>query len=160
VRRVPSSTIAHVSVSPLLIPDGRISRVRLAAVATFPEEPSQHIRSSSTRLHTPLDEMVISSARHPVKPHHCPALCPAAHSTDAHYSPRAPLPVDGVTTLQDRFKHGLGRSYPTFIARTDSCARPSSSCRLRFPYFDRSLQVATSPCWKMALPDVISAILV
>ncbi len=28
------------------------------------------------------------------------------------------------------------------------------------PYFDMSLQVATSPCWKMALPDVISAIFV
>ena len=33
VQRVPSSTIAHVSVSPPLIPDGRISRVRLAAAA-------------------------------------------------------------------------------------------------------------------------------
>ena len=29
-----------------------------------------------------------------------------------------------------------------------------------FPYFDRSSQVATSPCWKMVLPDVISAIFV
>ena len=29
-----------------------------------------------------------------------------------------------------------------------------------FPYFDMSLQVATSPCWKRALPDVISAIFV
>jgi len=28
------------------------------------------------------------------------------------------------------------------------------------PYFDKSLQVATSPCWEMALPDVISAIFV
>jgi hypothetical protein len=43
VRRVPSSTIAHVSVSPPLIPDGRLSRVRLAAAAypqrTFPTIP-------------------------------------------------------------------------------------------------------------------------
>jgi hypothetical protein len=28
------------------------------------------------------------------------------------------------------------------------------------PYFGKSLQVATSPCWEMALPDVISAIFV
>ncbi len=56
--------------------------------------------------------MVISSARHPVKPHRCPALCPAAHSTDAHYSPRAPLPVDGVSTLQGRFRHGLESELP------------------------------------------------
>ena len=27
-------------------------------------------------------------------------------------------------------------------------------------YFGRSLQVAVSPCWKMALPDVISAVCV
>jgi len=37
--------------------------------------------------------MVISSARHPVKSHSCPALCPVVFPTDAHYSPRAPLPV-------------------------------------------------------------------
>jgi hypothetical protein len=40
---VPSSTIAHVSVSPPLIPDGRLSRVRLAAAACpqrpFPDIP-------------------------------------------------------------------------------------------------------------------------
>ena len=42
VRRVPSSTITHVSASLPAIPHGRISRVRLAAVATFPEEPSHH----------------------------------------------------------------------------------------------------------------------
>ena len=43
VQRVPSSAIAHVSASPPLIPDGRISRVRLAAAAcpqrTFPTIP-------------------------------------------------------------------------------------------------------------------------
>ena len=43
VQRVPRSAIAHVSVSPPLIPDGRLSRVRLAAAAypqrTFPTIP-------------------------------------------------------------------------------------------------------------------------
>jgi len=28
-----------------------------------------------------------------------------------------------------------------------------------YPYSDVSLQVVASPCWKMALPDIISAIL-
>jgi hypothetical protein len=50
--------------------------------------------------------------------------------------------------------------YPSFFAHTDSCARPYSSARLRFPSSGRSLQVAVSPCWKMALPDVISAVFV
>jgi len=27
------------------------------------------------------------------------------------------------------------------------------------PYFNESLQVAASPCWEMAFPDIISAIL-
>jgi hypothetical protein len=43
VQRVPRSTIAHVSVSPPRIPDGRMSRVQLAAAAypqrTFPTTP-------------------------------------------------------------------------------------------------------------------------
>ena len=65
---------------------------------------------------------------------------------------REPLCLsDGVTIVQDRLADGLSRSYPTFIAHTGSCVRPKSSCQLRFPYFNRSLQVATSPCWKMVL---------
>jgi hypothetical protein len=51
----------------------------------------------------------------------------------------------------------LGRHYPTLIATTDSCARPTSSHRLRFPSACGSLQVVTSPCWTLALPGVISA---
>src|SRR4029434_7501887 len=43
VQRVPHSTMVHVSASPPLIPDSRISRVRLAAIAcphrTFPHLP-------------------------------------------------------------------------------------------------------------------------
>ena len=41
------------------------------------------------------------------------------------------------------------RRYPPFLAHTDSCARPSSSRRFRFPLFGQSLQVAVSPCWKV-----------
>ena len=53
VQRVPSSTITHVSASPPLIPDSRISRVRLAAMA-FPRHPSHLTRNLSARTHTPL----------------------------------------------------------------------------------------------------------
>ncbi len=37
--------------------------------------------------------MVISSARHPERSHGLPALCPVIFPVDAHYSPRAPLPI-------------------------------------------------------------------
>ena len=51
----------------------------------------------------------------------------------------------------------LSQHYPALIATTGSCARPTSSHRLRFPSACGSLQVVTSPCWTLALPGVISA---
>ena len=42
VQWVPNSTMTHVSASPPFIPEGRISRVRLAATA-FPREPFRKI---------------------------------------------------------------------------------------------------------------------
>ena len=43
--------------APLLIPDGRFSRVRLAA-QLFLKDPSHTTRNSSASPHTPLDCMV------------------------------------------------------------------------------------------------------
>ncbi len=63
VRRDPSSTMTHVSASPPLIPYGRISRIRLAAMV-FPETLPQTTRGLSPCQHTPLDRNVWSSARH------------------------------------------------------------------------------------------------
>ena len=54
--------------------------------------------------------------------------------------------------------HLVGRRYPSFFAHTGSCARPPSSGQLWIASSGRSLQVAVSPCWMMALPDVISAV--
>ncbi len=74
-----------------------------------------------------------------------------------HRVPRAPLPGMGVTHYLDDFKSHLRRHYSSFIAHTDSCVRPNPSQRLGFPLYVGSLQVVTSPCWEMALPDIISA---
>ena len=57
-------------------------------------------------------------------------------------------------------QHLVRRRYPSFIAHTDSCVRPKSSLPISFSLYGRSLQVAVSPCWKLALPDVISTICV
>lgn len=51
----------------------------------------------------------------------------------------------------------LSQRYPALIATTDSCARPLSSHSLRSPLACGSLQIATSLCWIVALPGVISA---
>ena len=56
--------------------------------------------------------------------------------------------------------HLVRGRYPSFVAPTDSCARPKSSLPIWLSLYGRSLQVAVSPCWKLALPDVISTICV
>jgi hypothetical protein len=73
------------------------------------------------------------------------------------YTPRAPLPITGVTV------HGVKSCFtsesisPSFIAHIGSCARPRSSGCLPFVSTTQSLQVVASPCCIMVLPDAISA---
>jgi len=65
VQRVPSSTIAHVSVNPRFIPDGRISPdLSGLATLTFPCGPSRYRRNLSADSHTPLAITVYPQARH------------------------------------------------------------------------------------------------
>ena len=57
---------------------------------------------------------------------------------------REPLcPNSGVTYFWHDVLHHVRWSYPSFIAHTGSCARTNSSRRLRFNYYNRSLQVVT-----------------
>jgi len=56
--------------------------------------------------------------------------------------------------------HLVRGRYTSFIARTGSCDKPNSSLPISVSLDGRSLQVAVSPCWKMALPDVISTVCV
>ena len=76
---------------------------------------------------------------------------------DAHHAPRAPLPLQGVTPP--------GVASP---ATWNGITLPSSLIRAHAPdqlpptHFGLSLargslQVAASPCWDLAFPDVISA---
>ena len=134
-RRVDERRAQLASTFPLgppLIPDGRISQVRLAAVARFPKEPSCDKRSLSTRLRTPLLVMVITLARHrkpnnTVKPARSPEVftsqCPLL--TESRFACPTVLPSDRTVSM-----HHLSRRYPTFIARTGSCVSPNSSDRL------------------------------
>jgi len=50
--------------------------------------------------------------------------------------------------------HHIREHYPSFIAHTGSCARPNPSRRLRFNYYDGSLQVVASPCWEMGRVEI------
>jgi hypothetical protein len=78
-------------------------------------------------------------------------LCPPCTE-----SPFASLRCD---LAEDSVYRYLSQHYPALIATTDSCARPTSSHRLRFPSACGSLQVVASPYWTLALPDVSSAVL-
>ena len=69
--------------------------------------------------------------------------------------PRAPLPVAGVTRSRGDLQGRLRGHYSSFLAHTGSCVRPSPSRRLGGPSYAGSLQVVASPCWGMALPDII-----
>jgi len=74
--------------------------------------------------------------------------------------PRAPLPASGVTFGDEM--SGIsseGVTPPSSLVRTHA---PNQNPPADFgcPYFGRSLQVAVNPCWKLALPDVISTICV
>jgi hypothetical protein len=72
--------------------------------------------------------------------------------------PRAPLPDLGVTQHRGVLIGHLRGYDASFIAPTGSCVRPPSSPRLDGPSVVGSVQVVASPCWTMALPDIISAI--
>jgi hypothetical protein len=101
VQRVPSSAIAHVSVSPPLIPDGRISRVRLAVSdlhALSPHSlPTGTEASVHAHLHPSSPGFALRRARDAVD-QRFQARSPALVSSfRAITVPRAPWPLQGVT---------------------------------------------------------------
>lgn len=85
-------------------------------------------------------------ARHSVRGRPRTAKCPG------------PLRPHGALLHASRRSRRVGGRYPTLFATTGPCARPHPSRRLRPTVsVSGSSQVAASPCWEVALPDVISA---
>ncbi len=79
--------------------------------------------------------------------------CPKARQV-----PRAPLLAPGVTSYDAVSRTpSEGITPPSSLIRTHA---PDKNPLAGFgcPYSGKSLQVVVSPCWEMALPDVISAI--
>ena len=88
--------------------------------------------------------------------------CPSSESGPGPEPPSAQSPFARLGSYPRRrdVQHLVGGRYPSFLAHTGSCARPKSSLPISFSLYGRSLQVAVSPCWKLALPDVISTVCV
>ena len=146
--------------APLVIPHGRISRVRLATLA-FPTGPSHDDGSLNADSSTPLAPIVYPLARHYTavtslsgsKSWAVPRSCPSQG--------REPLcPPPGVTwcgVISGITSEGI--TLPSSLLRahaSDHMPPVAFGC----PSDHGSVQVVVSPCWQMALPGVISAVLV
>jgi len=77
----------------------------------------------------------------------------------ARQVPRAPLPATGVTSCavaSCTTSESITPPSSLILAHAPDQIPPADfGC----PYYDGSLQVVASPCWELALPDIISAIL-
>ncbi len=160
VRRVPNSTIAHVSVSPPFHP----GRSDFPSPVGDPDSPRWAFplipKLKRWFAYTPcINGLPTGSTHHGIdqlirlKVLGCAALAPVKC--------REPLcPQIGVTScaVMSRIT-SEGITPPSSLIRAhgpDQNPPVDFSC----PYFNGPLQVVTSPCWELALPDIISAILV
>jgi hypothetical protein len=115
--------------------------------------PSHTTRSLRADSHPPLRGLVYFHGRSVVpRPYHVRVLLERPRAQSPCARARCSLARHGVS-------HHVRGPYPTFIARTGSCARPSPSSCLGHTRSTRSVQVAVSPCWEKDLPDVLSAYL-
>jgi len=108
---------------------------------------------------TPLPLPVCSSASSVARSmdvQHCVWPSPVATN---HQVPRAPLPADGVT-VRGKASCALSGGVTPLSSLVWTHATDQIPPSDFVGHFGRSWQVAVSPCWKMALPDVISAVCV
>ncbi len=140
-----AAVLVHVSASPPLIPDGRVSRIRLAAMAcpkrTFPGTAKfRHSLAHTPCIHgytsrsTPSEVVTaIWLSVQTVFPVRCPP------STESPFARRR------CYLLRNGFQHRFSRRYPTFIAHTGSCARPNASRRTQLSLLRRVLAGCHEP---------------
>jgi hypothetical protein len=91
--------------------------------------------------------------------HPSQALCPVVTPSHHRHVPRAPLPKTGVTCFgMTSCIMSEGTTLPSSLIRAHaSDQNPPASFSLSLVSW--SLQVAAGPCWELALPGFISAIL-
>ena len=122
VQWVPNSTVTNVSASPPLIPDGRISRVRLAAMAfpsrTFPFKP----KLKCLPTYAPCLNGLFSNSTFLLFTLFLQHCVWSVFLSNARHLPRAPLPAQGVTSYGVMSMHDIREHYLSFIAHTGSCA--------------------------------------
>ena len=160
MRRVPNSTIAHVSASPPFHPGqsdfpspvGDPGFPRWA----FPLPP----KLKRWLVYTPCNNGLPIGSTHHGGDQLYSAQSPKLCRFSARQAPRAPLPTAGVTCCGVTYSvtsEGITLPSSLILAHApDQNPLPGFACH----YSDESSQVAVSPCWEMALPNVISVIFV
>jgi hypothetical protein len=166
VRRVPSSTITHVSLrgvsstsrrpqAPRFIPDSRISPAKAGlATLAFLDRPSHYHRSLNADSYTPLATMVYPSAQHitavtsftRLRVRSCAALVPAKRREPLCPQQVLPLALWPLAPHQKTLLL-LHRSYWLMRQTKTLPLTPALAS------FSGSLQVAVSPCWPPARRD-------
>jgi hypothetical protein len=146
--------VVHVSASPPLIPDSRLSRVRLAAIAcphrTFPHLP----RLKRSLVYPPRGcGYTCGSAPSEVATVSL-ALCPDGVSAVASATYREPLCLRWPLPTAGWFPHHLRGHYPSFLAPTGSCAPPPSSRGFRFSYAACPCRLRRAPAGRWWFPTL------
>ena len=146
---MPNSAIAHVSVSPPLIPDGRLSRVRLAASDLHALSPQSLPILTEDEVHAHIHPssvwFTLQIAQGSVYHFHRPESCLGVILTGDRCT-ESPFAFSGCYPSECHIACDIDRRYSILFARTGSCAQPQPS---------RSLSLspcATSPCRLLRTP--------
>lgn len=155
--------MTHVSASPPTIPDSRVSRVRFwprLCTPSIGHWSSHNRRGSSANSHTPRDAVVCQRPSPDAWTTRYPALCLGASRSHGTAECPEPLCPAGCRPWPGRPRGSPGRALP--LRRRSYGLMRQTTILLRppvVPSCPRSLQVVVSPCWMMALPDIISVTL-
>jgi hypothetical protein len=144
--------------APVVIPDGRFSRVRLAGLAVPYGLPGVREAQAPTRIHPSGLQLSLRSARPPILRRSW-AQSPTPVRSDVSAKSESPFAFLERYPSKGDVLHHLGGHCPTVFAPTGSCARSFVllSASLSGSSF-RSLPVAVGPGWTPILPDLISTI--
>ena len=131
VRRVPNSTLTHVSVSPPFHP-GRSDFPSPVGDHGFPQTAFPIQRKLKCRLtYTPRRIGLLLGSRWSFDVPAYPGLVSCAGFLPTPPCAESPFACKRRYLLQRDVSQHVRRSYPPFIAHTGSCAKPNSSRRLR-----------------------------
>jgi hypothetical protein len=135
----------HTSLTGSQLPDGRISRVRLATMTVPARSSLASPWLKRSLAYTPSATGLSRSSIAACRPDYAGTES-GMGGTRLPAMTESPLAPLRCYLLGSRVEHDLDQRYPVLVAPTGSCARPRSSVSLCIRSDPQSLQVAVSPC--------------